>query len=76
MNKSIRRQRFENVASRRTQRILDSLDLLSNCSNRSNYDFNDDDVKKMFTAIREKIKSVEAIFDRELNKQIKYKFNF
>ena len=36
MGNTTKRQRFENVASNRVQRILDTLQLLQNCSNKNN----------------------------------------
>ena len=74
--KSLRRERFENVAARRTQRILDFLDSLSNCSNRSNYEYTDEDIRKMFSAIREKVKNTEAAFGTAINRSEKNKFKF
>lgn len=74
--KSTRRERFENVAARRTQKILEFLDSLANCSNRSNYEYNDEDVRKMFVAIKDRIKTTEAAFDKELNRSEKNKFKF
>ena len=73
-DKSTRRKRFETVAARRTQKILEFLDSLSNCSNRSNYEFNGDDVKKIFNAIRDRVKTTEAAFDKELNRSAKNEF--
>ena len=73
-DKSTRRKRFETVAARRTQKILEFLDSLSNCSNRSNYEFTEDDVKKIFSAIKERVKTTEAAFDKELNRSEKNKF--
>lgn len=72
--KSTRRERFENVAARRTQKILEFLDSLGNCSNRNNYEYNENDVKKIFSAIKDKIKIAEAAFDKELNRSEKIKF--
>jgi hypothetical protein len=74
--KSIRRERFENVAARRTQKILEFLDSLANCSNKSNYEYSDEDVKKMFAAIRDRVKTSESAFDKELNRSEKNKFKF
>ena len=74
--KSLRRERFENVAARRTQKILDLLDILGNCSNRSNYEFTDEDVRKMFSAIKEKLKNTEAAFGNAINRSEKNKFEF
>ena len=74
--KSTRRLRFEKVAAKRTQKILDYLDSLSNCSNRVNYDYSEDDVKKMFKAIKEKVNASEAAFGNELAKKNKNQFKF
>lgn len=74
--KSTRRARFENVAARRTQRILDFLDSLSNCSNKSNYEYGEEDVKKMFKAIKEATIRSESAFSKQLNKEGKNSFKF
>ena len=77
MNKKwTRRERFENVAARRTQKILEFLDSLANCSNRNNYEYNENDIKKMFNAIKDRVKTAEAAFDKELNRSEKNKFKF
>lgn len=59
---NVKRDRFFNVASRRVQKVLDSLDSLAKCANRNNYDFNDDEVTKMIKAIKEKTKAVESAY--------------
>jgi hypothetical protein len=74
--KSLRRERFEKVAARRTQKILDFLDSLANCSNKSNYEYTDADVRKMFNAIKEKVKQTEAAFGNAINREEKNKFKF
>jgi len=76
MSDSERRKRFEKVASKRVQFIIDKLDLLGNCANRSNYEYTEDDVKKMFYTIKERIRQIEVVYKEELNKQNKDKFKF
>lgn len=73
---SLRRKRFEVVAARRVQGVLDYLDRLSNCANRANYEYNSEDIRKMFNTIRERVKAIEGTFDKELNKSDKNKFKF
>lgn len=68
-NQKTKRERFETVASKRVQRILDDLDLLSNCANKNNYEYGDNDIQKMFHAIKEKLKNAEAIFTQKTNKK-------
>jgi len=71
-----KRERFEIVAGKRVQVILDKLDLLGNCSNRNNYEYESSDVSKMFSAIRDSLKRAELRFEDELSKQEKKKFKF
>ncbi len=74
--KSTRRERFEKVAAKRTQKILDLLDILGNCSNKSNYEYADEDVRKMFAAIKDKTKNIEAIFGNKISREEKNRFKF
>lgn len=74
--KSLRRERFESVAARRTQKLLDLLDIIGNCANKSNYEYTDEDVRKMFTAIENKTKNTKALFGNAISKEEKNKFKF
>ena len=38
--------RFKKIATNRTNKILKDIQLLGNCSNKSNYEYTDEDVKK------------------------------
>ena len=71
-----KRERFEKIAGSRVQAIIDKLYSLSKCSNRNNYSYTEEDVKKMFIAIREAVKKCEGKFIEELEKQEKSKFKF
>ena len=71
-----KRDRFEEVAGRRVQYILTKINQLGNCANRNNYEYTDEDVKKMFGAIKDSLKLTEMRFQDELNKQNKKKFQF
>lgn len=57
------RDNFVRLAENRTNAILKSLDLLGNLSNRSNYSYEEKDVKKIFGAINKRFKDVRAKFD-------------
>jgi hypothetical protein len=76
MSKNTKRERFEKVAARRTQKILDYLESLSKCSNRNNYEYSEEDVRKMIKAIKEKLAQTEATFEGELSKSKKNQFKF
>lgn len=71
-----KRERFENVASNRVQRILDTLQLLQNCSNKNNYEYTEKDVERMFTEISSAVKEAKLTFTKELNKGNKIGFKF
>jgi len=75
MGKS-KRERFEYVAGNRVQAIINKLDLLGNCSNKNNYIYSPEDVKKMFSAIRDKLKITEALFENAVKKEKVKKFKF
>ncbi len=68
-NQKTKRERFETVASKRVQKIIDSLEILSRCANTNNYEYSDSDVQKMFKAIKEKVKNVESVFSHKTSKR-------
>jgi light-regulated signal transduction histidine kinase (bacteriophytochrome) len=62
LNLEDKRKRFNTVASRRVQRVLDSMDNLAKCANRRNYDYTDDETKKMLRVINDKFTLLKAAF--------------
>ena len=76
MENTTKRQRFENVASNRVQRILDTLQLLQNCSNKNNSEYTEKDVDKMFSEISSAVKDAKQAYIKELNKENKSGFKF
>lgn len=58
-----KRERFVRIAESRTNRILDQLKLLGNCANKHNYDYTDEDVKKIFSAIEKEVKAAKGKFN-------------
>jgi len=57
-----KRERFEKVAVARTNKILNDLRLLGNCSNKNNYSYTEADIRKIFSAIESEIKKTKAKF--------------
>ena len=62
MSRETKRERFIRLAEARTNKILDMMKLLGNCSSKSNYDYSDDDIKKIFTALEREIKNTKNKF--------------
>ena len=69
MVQSIKRSRFTKVASARVTKIINYLNLLQNCSNRNNYEYDAEDVELMFTEISKALRDAKAAYSNELNKQ-------
>ena len=57
-----KRQKFVRLATKRTNLVLKKLDVLSKLSNRGNYEYTDEDVDKVFAAIREKVDEAQDTF--------------
>ena len=57
-----KRDRFVRIVENRTNKILDMLRLLANCANKSNYDYDDDDIKQIFAAIDKEVKATKNAF--------------
>ena len=57
-----KRERFIRIAEARTNKILDMLKLLGNCSVKSNYEYSDEDVKKIFNALERELKNAKNKF--------------
>ena len=53
-------ERFKRVAEKRTNRIIEQIRLLGNCSNRSNYEYTEEEVKKIFVTIEAELKEAKS----------------
>lgn len=62
-NTETKRGRFVRLAEARTNKILDMLKLLGNCSSTANYEYTEEDVKKIFGAIERELKNTKAKFN-------------
>lgn len=74
--KTEKRQRFEKVAGNRVQKVLNTLQLLKNCSNRNNYEYTELDVERMFSVISKSLKDARIAYNNELSKKNKQGFTF
>lgn len=57
-----KRERFVRIAEARTNKILDMLKLLGNCSVTTNYEYTEEDVKKIFGALERELKNSKNRF--------------
>lgn len=66
-----KRERFKRIAENRTNKIINMIDLLGNCSNKNNYEYTDEDIKSIFNAIESSLRMSKMKF---VEKQEKGKF--
>lgn len=59
-----KRDKFVRLAETRTNKIIDMLHLLGNCSNTSAYDYTQQDVEKIFGAIENELKEAKKKFNK------------
>jgi hypothetical protein len=57
-----REDRFKRIAEKRTDKVLNAIRVLANCSNKSSYAYTEDGVNKIFRAIEEEMRSAKAKF--------------
>ena len=58
-----KRGRFKRLATLRTNEVLRSLKVLGNCANRSAYDYNEEDIRKIFSEVDRRLKEIKAKFN-------------
>ncbi len=64
------REKFVGLATKRVGRTLKDIQLIGNLSNRSNYDYTDEDVGKIFRALQDELSACRKRFDLALKKKI------
>ncbi len=57
-----KREKFVRLAEARTNKIIDMIRLLGNCANKSNYDYTDADIQKIFSTIEKELKNTKTKF--------------
>ncbi len=72
--KETNRERFVRIAEARTQKIIDMINLLGNCSNLYNYEYTQKDVDKMFGAIEAALKASKARYSEPKKRDSKFQF--
>ena len=66
-NTETRSERFVRIAEARTNKIIDMIQLLGNCANKSNYEYSKEDVKMIFGAIEAELRTAKAKFEASEN---------
>ena len=64
MEHETKREKFIRLAEARTNKIIDTLQLLGNLSNTSTYEYSKKDVDQMFKAIEEAVNDAKAKYNK------------
>ena len=67
--KETKRDKFVSIAEARTNKIIDMLQLLVNCSNANAYDYTQKDVDKIFNAIESEVREAKKKFSKMESKK-------
>lgn len=59
---SVKRENFIRLAEGRVTRAIDSIRVIGNLSNRSNYEYTEEDSKKIIDALQAEINGLKAQF--------------
>ena len=60
-----KRDKFVRLAEARTNKIIDMIQLLGNCSNQSQYEYTQKDVNKIFNAIQSELDAAKKRFNKQ-----------
>lgn len=66
-----RKEKFIRLATYRTNLVLEKLRILGNLSNKTNYDYTDEEVNKIFTAIDSQLRITKARFAGKRKREFK-----
>ena len=61
-----RGDKFKRLAEKRMKVTLRQIQLIANLSNRNNYEYSDDEVKKIFSALYSEVRAAEQSFKLKL----------
>ncbi len=57
-----KRERFVRIAESRTNKIINMIELLGNCSNKSTYEYSEEDINKIFGRLEKELKNAKQRF--------------
>tara|TARA_Y100000816_G_scaffold284466_1_gene262673 strand:- start:43 stop:276 length:234 start_codon:yes stop_codon:yes gene_type:complete len=72
-NKRDRSKKFIELAEKRVNRVLNDIKLISNLSNRSNYEYSNKQAMKIIRVIDEEVKRMKMQFNKNIKKDKKFK---
>ncbi len=71
MKQDEKRERFKRLGTQRTNAVLQKIKVLSNCANRSAYEYTEDEVNKIFSEVDRRVKEAKSKFHYPKTKEFK-----
>lgn len=72
---SAKRENFIRLAEGRVTRAIDSIRVIGNLSNRSNYEYTEEDSKRIIDALQREVSELKAQFKPKANTKKGFKLN-
>ena len=66
-----RHERFKRLATLRTNAVLEKFRLLGNLSSKTNYEYSEEEVSKIFSAIETQLRTIKVLFSGKRKKEFK-----
>lgn len=64
-NEETKREKFVRIAEARTNKIINMIQLLGNCSNQSLYEYSQKDINKIFNAIQTELDEAKKRYSKQ-----------
>ena len=64
-NEETKREKFVRIAEARTNKIINMIQLLGNCSNQSLYEYSQKDINKIFNTIQTELDEAKKIYSKQ-----------
>lgn len=64
-NEETKREKFVRIAEARTNKIINMIQLLGNCSNQSLYEYSQKDVNKIFNTIQTEVDEAKKRYSKQ-----------
>lgn len=65
MKNETKREKFVRIAEARTNKIINMIQLLGNCSNQSMYEYSQKDVNKIFSTIQNELDEAKKRYSKQ-----------
>lgn len=66
------REKFKRLAADRTNKVIEKIRILGHCANQSQYEYDENDIKKIFSAVDKELRHVKAKFQKPQKTKLRF----